>query len=327
METRVRLDVAGLLAGTDKSSATGRHGHDYLRHYEFMFEELREAHFNLIEVGVKDGQSLAMWASYFPNATIIGIDIQERCRAFAGGRVQVEIGSQADTDFIHRICAQHPPTIFIEDGSHLAEHNIVTFEAAFGSVLPGGFYVVEDMHAHFGAGAAKWQTKKICDSPGYFLDIARCKLARRHISGVAVPRPLLRAVDFITFIGAAAILRKTAADYDLAGALALIEAERDGQPMDAGLHTRLAAFILRHDGSVADAVAHLDAAESEEGPSAERSLLRAEAMLAAGNAAGAADALEKAVRENGGNPNLRPRLESMRRQIEGAKSGGAVANT
>ena len=93
---------------------------------------------NLVEIGVFNGASTRMWKRYFPKATIIGVDIQERCKALEEDRIKIEIGSQSDGPFIDALLEEYPPTVMIDDGSHVASDIIFTFERAFPALLPGG---------------------------------------------------------------------------------------------------------------------------------------------------------------------------------------------
>jgi hypothetical protein len=135
------LNSLGILYGTDKSSL--RHG--YLSQYERLLSHFRENTFNLIEIGIHHGASLAVWHAYFPKATIVGVDIASVCRQYARGRIKVAIGSQADAAFLAELAAEYPPTVVIDDGSHRPEHQIFSFEQLFPLLRPGGCYIVEDL--------------------------------------------------------------------------------------------------------------------------------------------------------------------------------------
>lgn len=142
------LDVIGALTGTDKSSSVSW-GWDYLRHYEALVARWRHEAVNLIEIGVADGASLAAWERYFDQAVLVGIDVEPSCSRFERGRVHIRIGSQEDPAFLQRIAAEFPPTIVIDDGSHIAHHMIAAFEVLFPALAPGGVYIFEDMAFHF----------------------------------------------------------------------------------------------------------------------------------------------------------------------------------
>jgi hypothetical protein len=147
------LDHIGILRGTDKSSLS----HGYLRHYERILGHLRYEPITLLEIGVFNGSSLLMWEDYFGAASIVGVDITETCTQYAGGRREIEIGSQADPVFLDEIGRRRAPHVIIDDGSHQADHIILTFRALFRHLQPGGMYIVEDLHFHAGPGASHWR--------------------------------------------------------------------------------------------------------------------------------------------------------------------------
>jgi hypothetical protein len=136
------LDDIGILEGTDKSSLRW----DYLRQYQEIFSDWRDVEFNMIEIGVAGGSSLFTWQKFFPRANIVGIDIDEQGRRCARERITIEIGSQADEGFLSAICDKCPPSIVVDDGSHQADHIMVSFRALFPLFTPGGWYVVEDLN-------------------------------------------------------------------------------------------------------------------------------------------------------------------------------------
>jgi hypothetical protein len=203
------LDLMGIAEGTDKSSLIG----DYLRHYEAIFSPIREEKFNLIEIGVLHGASVRLWPKFFTNARIIGVDIDPACRSFEGGRVNIEIGSQADPEFLHQLACMYPPHIVVDDGSHRSDHIIFTFEHLFPAVAPGGYYVIEDLHFHLSEReAARLRGASPILASDYF-----AKLANDRMGGEQYVRSLqgfqrytMEAIDSIQVIAQAAIIRKKA---------------------------------------------------------------------------------------------------------------------
>jgi hypothetical protein len=165
---QVTLDQIGISVGTDKSSLV----QNYLVHYERMFRDLRDHPITLLEIGIMNGASLDMWEQYFPNATIIGVDIDPSCIRFGRDRVKVEIGSQDDPEFLASIAA-YKPDIIIDDGSHRADHMIFTFERMFPALRPGGCYVVEDIGAHGHPGAEQFRGTSTINPIDYFVDLQR----------------------------------------------------------------------------------------------------------------------------------------------------------
>jgi len=315
MEKRVDLDAIGMICGSDKSS-TFNSAHDYLRHYEFMFDDFRDQDINIIEIGVQKGPSLKAWKWYFPRATIVGVDIQSRCLKLREERVDVMIGSQADTDFMREVCAKYPPTIVIDDGSHLAEHNIVTFEAVFPLLAPGGLYVVEDMSCHFGTNAERWQTETRRDSPGYFMTLAMTRVAwERNDQAGGPPAEISATVDSVMALGGAVIIRKIDPQRDVDRALATVARYAESHPLDGGAQCRLANFIVEHGGPVEQALAAIEAALAEE-VTPERLRVKALVSMAAGDGAAAASALAQADASGAPEGFLRKQVSTLRKQLQ-----------
>jgi hypothetical protein len=52
--------------------------HGYERFYDHFLIPLRYKNINVLEIGVDDLRSLKMWLDFFPNASIYGLDINEK---------------------------------------------------------------------------------------------------------------------------------------------------------------------------------------------------------------------------------------------------------
>jgi len=136
------LDKIAKKHGTDKSSEI----HNYCVKYEKYLPFKREDNLTILEIGILGGQSLKMWKEYFFNSHILGIDINPDCKQYEEERVSVEIGSQVDGNFLSRLWQQYGPfDMILDDGSHMNEHVIFSFEHLFGSLKSQGIYIVEDM--------------------------------------------------------------------------------------------------------------------------------------------------------------------------------------
>jgi hypothetical protein len=131
-------------------------GRNYLDIYEQYLAPLREAPIKLLEIGVKGGRSLRMWAEYFSRAQIYGLDIDPICRRSEANRIHVEVGSQTDTAAIARLCEYSkllPHSWFdviIDDGSHVVKHILRSFELLWPILNPdGGLYFIEDLECSY----------------------------------------------------------------------------------------------------------------------------------------------------------------------------------
>lgn len=146
--------------GTDKWGS-----HWYAQHYQRHFAHLRDKPVRLLEIGVggyadpmKGGESLRMWKAYFPRAGICGIDVHDK-RLHDERRIRTFVGSQVDEAFLQRLSREQGPfDIVIDDGSHMNDHVIRSFQILFPLLKADGIYVVEDTQTaywpQFGGAAA-----------------------------------------------------------------------------------------------------------------------------------------------------------------------------
>lgn len=132
--------------GSDKSS---HHGYD--RYYERHLGHLREAAFNLIEVGYKQGASARAWLDIFPNARIFALDIDKPTNLTPHPRCTVLTGDQNETatlDMVRDRIAH--AQVILDDGSHIPSHQLKAFNSWFVDLLePGGVYVIEDVETSY----------------------------------------------------------------------------------------------------------------------------------------------------------------------------------
>lgn len=120
----------------------------YLPLYERYFQRFRGSSFRMIEIGILNGGSIAMWRKYFgPDATIWGIDINPQCASRVCEPNVARIGSQADPAFLRRTIEEMGGVdLVLDDGSHVAEHQRASFEMLFPLLADDGLYVIEDLH-------------------------------------------------------------------------------------------------------------------------------------------------------------------------------------
>jgi hypothetical protein len=139
------------LAAIAKEYGTDKLVHGYCDHYEKRFAEMRDMPITLLEIGIAQGASLRMWQHYFLRARIVGIDIAPQVDASMSYLPKaIEVGDQADVAFLERCCEKYAPfDIVVDDGSHVASDQIASFTALWPSVVPGGWYVIEDLHMLF----------------------------------------------------------------------------------------------------------------------------------------------------------------------------------
>lgn len=118
--------------------------HNYMPLYHRHFHNVREEVKLVVEIGVQTGRSLKVWKEYFPNATIYGIDIDPECKKHEEDRIKIIIGSQYDENVLDQL--PDNLDIVIDDGSHITEHQIMSFEYLFTHKMANrGIYVCEDI--------------------------------------------------------------------------------------------------------------------------------------------------------------------------------------
>ena len=126
----------------------------YFDVYERYFRPFVDKNFTMIEVGVQGGGSMQLWRNYFgSNAKIIGIDVDPACQAltqYYDSNTNIIIGDQASADFWDNVLPSVGPIdIFIDDGGHTVEQQIMTFNKVFPQLREGGVYLCEDTHTNF----------------------------------------------------------------------------------------------------------------------------------------------------------------------------------
>ena len=126
----------------------------YFDAYEREFNHLRNKKITFLEIGIYKGGSIPMWKGYFKNSSnLIFIDIDKNCLKFEEDGTKVLIGDQSDKDFLTKIINIYGPfDVVIDDGSHLCQHQIISFETLWPSINDNGIYLVEDTHSSYWPG-------------------------------------------------------------------------------------------------------------------------------------------------------------------------------
>jgi cephalosporin hydroxylase len=147
--------------GTDKGV--------YAAAYEILLAARRKQIGRVLEIGIgtlrpgvpssmvgfaaphyRPGGSLRAWRAYFPNAQIVGIDVQSDTQ-FEEDRIETFICNSTDSAKVQQFLAdQRPFDLIVDDGSHRSEDQLATLKNFFPALAVGGLYVIEDIH---------WQTE------------------------------------------------------------------------------------------------------------------------------------------------------------------------
>jgi len=123
-----------------------KRSHNYLPYYWMHFRDIRHEVKKVCEIGLQNDYSIKMWEEFFPNAQIYGIDIDPACKKFEGGRRKVFIGDQGDKKFLDNFLTDIGGglDVVIDDGSHIVQHQLDSFETLFPAMSKHGIYAMED---------------------------------------------------------------------------------------------------------------------------------------------------------------------------------------
>lgn len=128
---------------TDKCNKRCFPAGDLLSVYE---QVLPPTAFKVLEVGIKAGASLRMWADYFPNAQIYGLDVDSNTM-INEGRIHSFQCDQGNEDQLRQVVQKLGTNfdLIIDDGSHEPAHQMLTAKMLMPLLKDGGLYVVEDI--------------------------------------------------------------------------------------------------------------------------------------------------------------------------------------
>lgn len=122
----------------------------YFEIYDRHFSRYRNKRMTMMEVGVYSGGSLPMWRWYFGETSrIIGVDIEPACKVYAKDGIDILIGDQESREFWSQVKKSHAPIdVFLDDGGHTPEQQMVTLEEMLPHLALGGTYMIEDIHGN-----------------------------------------------------------------------------------------------------------------------------------------------------------------------------------
>ena len=206
--TRASLDSLGKRFKTDKSSLE----HNYLDAYERLLPFHREAVFNLLEIGVFRGASAQMWAEWFYNATVIGVDLKLPKLKKRPTNLKLVKGNATQALVVNRLRAKYsPPSVVLDDGSHRWDQQRESFRLLWPWLKEGGVYIVEDLHSSSEAGFTGDDIFPFVDTLLRIATFLQLRDARREqFLSVSPPwfAEILTDVASITFIESSAIINK-----------------------------------------------------------------------------------------------------------------------
>jgi len=122
--------------------------HSYTEDYVKYIPENGE--YKLLEIGIWRGDSLRMWIEYNPELKVYGVDIDNNVYNYIkdSNDIKIYIGNQSDVVFLESIINETGNFNFIiDDGSHYYSDIMASFKFLYDSLIDGGYYIIEDLHA------------------------------------------------------------------------------------------------------------------------------------------------------------------------------------
>lgn len=117
--------------------------HSYIEFYQEKLLPFRTHQVNLLEIGIYDGGSMAMFNEYFPNGKMYGIDISdEYINPLFKNIFTFSLGHQSN----HHVYKNFPSFhIIIDDGSGKLKDQINTLRFLYFKLKFNGLYFIEDI--------------------------------------------------------------------------------------------------------------------------------------------------------------------------------------
>jgi hypothetical protein len=104
----------------------------------------------MMEIGIAGFNSVDMWKEYFPHAKIYGIDINKE---YNDERLAIYRADQSNRKDLKQVMEKMGGAMcdFInDDGSHIPEHQLLTFDLFFNELLnDGGIYIIENIEVSY----------------------------------------------------------------------------------------------------------------------------------------------------------------------------------
>lgn len=128
---------------TDKDTV-----HSYIDVYQTVLEPISTSATRVLEVGIQQGGSIKLWADFFQNAEIYGVDITlEKVEIdLSSPRIRCITANAYDSEFVKSL-GYGTFDFVIDDGPHTKE-SMMFFAKEYVKLLkPGGVLVIEDIQS------------------------------------------------------------------------------------------------------------------------------------------------------------------------------------
>ena len=142
--SREKIIKAGLVSGTDKISH-----HSYERFYsDFLSQE--DIKNEILEIGYGNGDGVKFWQYLYPDCFLNVIDKDLKMTGKNYEVFKCDQSSLIDLKMLIEKLERKKVELIVDDGSHVPEHQILSFNFLFKNLLsPGCTYIIEDIETSF----------------------------------------------------------------------------------------------------------------------------------------------------------------------------------
>lgn len=146
-----KMYLSGKKYKTDKIAK-----HEYHNIYPRYIEQFYNISGGMIEIGLLNGASLKMWLDVFPKMHVYVLDHKPKTYDLDRHTV-IKADQSSKSDLEHSLSMiQHPIYFINDDGSHIPEDQILTFNVLFPKLESGGVYIIEDIETSY------WEERRKC---------------------------------------------------------------------------------------------------------------------------------------------------------------------
>ena len=149
LENEYNINNLMLQYGQDSNTDKVTH-HKYHNYYEPILKPFYDLSGSIVEIGLGTGVSLPMWKKLFKFAHIYGID--KEYENSGDDKYTIYKADQSNIDDLNKLkdTLINKNVFFInDDGSHIPEHQLLTFNTLFPILVEGGYYIIEDIETSY----------------------------------------------------------------------------------------------------------------------------------------------------------------------------------
>lgn len=143
MVTRSEIRVAGLASGTDKIA-----NHAYERFYADFLAGF-DGNGSIVEIGYGNGESVNFWKALYPSAFLYVIDRDVELEGNGFKVLKCDQSLICQLVELRDFLQDKDVALILDDGSHIPEHQLATFNTLFGVLRQGGAYIIEDTECSY----------------------------------------------------------------------------------------------------------------------------------------------------------------------------------